>query len=81
MISVKSPVTVEISDGTRIRVVHTNRLQHRIQVTANSSESTLTKSTTNAWSPPQIEHFVEETDTPTRRNPPRNRRRPQYYRP
>ena len=27
---VKSPVTVEINDGKRTRVVHTNRLQHRI---------------------------------------------------
>ena len=63
-------MTVEISNSKRIRVVHTNRLQHRIRATADSSESTLTKNTTNAWSPPQIEHFVEETDTPTCRNPP-----------
>ena len=78
---VKSPVTVAISDGKRTRVVHTNRLRHRIQAAADSSESTLTTGTTNVWSPPQIEHFVEETVTPSRRNPPRSRRAPQYYRP
>ncbi len=29
--SVKGPVTMEITDGQRTRVVHTNRLQHRTQ--------------------------------------------------
>ena len=33
---VKSPVTVEISDEERTKVVHTNRLHIRIQPAANS---------------------------------------------
>ena len=28
----KSPVNMEVSDGTRNRVVHVNRLRHRIQM-------------------------------------------------
>ena len=37
--SVKTPVTIKISDGTKNKVVHSNRLQHRYQAMANSSES------------------------------------------
>lgn len=79
--SVKGPVIVEISDGKRTKVVHTNRLRHCIQAEADSSESTLTETTTNLWSPPQVEHFIVDTPTPSRRDPHRNRRPPQYYRP
>ena len=79
VISIKTPVTVEITDGKRTKVVHTNRLRHRIQ--PDSSENTLAEDTTKVWSPPQVEHFIEDTPIPARRNPPRDRRPPQYYRP
>ena len=45
---VKSPGSVEIGDGKRTRVVHTNRLQHRIQAAADG------------WIPPQVEHFIKQ---------------------
>ena len=42
VISVKSPVTIEIADGRRSKVVHSNRLQCRIEAMAESSEGTVT---------------------------------------
>ena len=44
--SVKSPVTVEMSNGNQTRVVHSNRLQHYILPVADSVESALTEGTT-----------------------------------
>ena len=73
----KSPTTVEISDGNRHKVVHINRLQHRLQPmeARHNSHDTL-----QPWYPPQIEHFIEPAYEP-RRNPPRSRRPPDYYQP
>jgi len=31
------------------------------------------------WTPPEVEHFIEETSTGPRRSPPRTRRPPDYY--
>ena len=58
--SVKSPVTIEISNGRKSKVVHSNRLQHRFQAAPNSSESTVTNSTVLSWTPLQVEHFSEK---------------------
>ena len=49
VISVKSPVTIKITDGRRSKVVHSNRLQHRIQAMANRSESTVTERVLPLW--------------------------------
>ena len=54
---IKSSATVEISDGKRTRVIHTNRLQHRIQEAADG------------WIPPQVEHFIEQAVAPAHHNP------------
>ena len=49
-----------MSDGRRSKVVHSNRLQHQIQVMANSSESTATESVLYPWPTQKVEHFIEE---------------------
>ena len=40
--SVKSPMTIEINDGRKSKVVQGNRLQHHFQAVADSSESKVT---------------------------------------
>ena len=77
IMSLKSPTTVEISDGNRHKIVHINRLQHRLQPMEASRNSF---DIIQTWHPPQIEHFINETPE-VRRNPPRNRQPPDYYRP
>ena len=81
VMSVKSTVTIQITDGRRSKVVHSNRLQHRIQATANSSESAVTERISPPWTPPQVEHFIEESASSASRYPSRIRRPPQFYRP
>ena len=74
---------VEISDGKRTRIVHNNRLQHRILPSSipTSSEAAL-KPVIQSWCPPQVEHLVEpETSTPQPRHSQHNRRPPDYYHP
>ena len=75
-----SPVTVAISDGKRNKVVHINRLHHRIQPMESDGHA-VESSSMQQWRLPEVEHFVEETSTGRRRNPPRARRQPDYYRP
>lgn len=77
--SLKSPVNVEIFDGKRRKVVHINRLQHRLQPMEASSHCDVRSA--RPWCPPQIEHFSEQSSSEPRRNPPRNRHPPDYYRP
>ena len=62
--SVKSPVTMEIMDGKRSRVVHINRLHHRVQpdIAATPEVATGNRET---WYPPQVEHFIVDIPTPT----------------
>eukprot|EP00731_Ephydatia_muelleri_P034967 Em0088g19a len=53
---IMSPVTVEISDGNRVRVVHVNRMQPRLQSgTMEQAEEGHRK----PWSPPQVHHFLK----------------------
>ena len=59
----KSPVNMEVSDGTRNRVVHVNRLRHRIQM-AEGEEVGSTDRTQGEWVPPQIEHITVEGTPP-----------------
>ena len=57
----KSPVTVEITDGARTRVVHVNRLRYRVQPEASPSRNTSLK---EDWQPPQTDHFLVEGTPP-----------------
>ena len=94
--AIKGPVNVEILDGKRTRIVHINRLQHRIQPLSNPALSQpASKSVIQPWCPPQVEHSVEpesnipheaheaepETNTPHLRQSARHTRPPNYYRP
>ena len=75
--AVKSPVTMEITDG-RKKVVHVNHLHHRVQPGCDSADPQ------TLWTPPEMEHFVVPEPAPVpplRRNPPRNRRPPDYFEP
>ena len=67
IISLKSPTTVKISNGKQHKVVHVNRLQ--------------SPPISQPWSPSEIEHFILPASPELRRNPPRNRHPPDYYRP
>ena len=76
VVSVKNPVNVEISDGARTKVVHINRVQHRVQPT--NTKSSVHDETMQLWQPPQIEHFIESASPQPRRNPPQSRGSPDY---
>ena len=81
--AVKSPVTMEITDGRRKKVVHVNRLHHRVQPGCDKGEKVSADPQT-LWTPPQMEHFVVPEPAPVpplHRNPPRNRRPPDYFEP
>ena len=52
--SVKSVVNVEISDGNRTRIVHVNRLRHRLQPCLSEVKDKAHMPCT--WNPSQIEH-------------------------
>ena len=75
-------VTVEISDGDRTKVVHTNRLHIRIQPAVNSQPGivsnpvTPANSSAQSWEPPGVDHFEEPTPQAGRRYPTRNRHAP-----
>ena len=84
--SMKSPITAEICDGRRTRVVHTNRLQRRFipgQLDTAELDDINNRHECTDWAPPSVDHIVlspaEQTVTP--RYPQRNRRPPEYYRP
>ena len=70
---VKSPVTMKIVNGQRCKVVHVNRLRHRVQF---KPEEGNVSSKTMPWSPPEIEHSIISTDTPECRYPARDRHPP-----
>ena len=50
--SVKGPATYKISDGTRTRVVHVNRLQHRYQ--PQNTTAPPVQSCPGQWEPPSV---------------------------
>ena len=61
--SVKSPVTMEIMDGKKSRVVHINRLHHRVQPDTAATPEVATGNR-ETWYPPQVEHFIVDIPTP-----------------
>ncbi|KAL5497228.1 hypothetical protein EMCRGX_G013661 [Ephydatia muelleri] len=84
--SLKSPVTVEISDGVRKKVVHINRLPRQIQHTTKSHPgttpppATLANSGAQSWEAPGVDHFEEPAlpteELPTEPEPQPERRYP-----
>ena len=54
---IKSPVTVDISDGCRVKVIHINRLQPGLQ--EGSREHSIEPEKMHHWNPPQIDHCFE----------------------
>ena len=66
MVAIKGPVNIEISDGKRTRIVHINRLQHRILPSSTPTLSQpIPKPEIQPWCPPQVEHLNKpELNTP-----------------
>eukprot|EP00731_Ephydatia_muelleri_P019885 Em0012g710a len=88
--SVKNDINMEITDGTRTRIVHINRLQHRNQHQYNEVPPK-DYPTIDVWNAPQIDHIITSPDLPRedlpredlpeeqRRYPTRQRRQPDRY--
>ena len=85
--AIKSEVNLEISDGVRTKVVHVNRIRHRLQPQPGDDASPADDSEGhNSWVPPQIDHFIDEIGVPDnlsqeRRYPQRTRNLPERYGP
>ena len=76
---VSTKVNLEISDGVRTKVVHVNRIRHRLQPQPGDDASPADDSKGhNSWVPPQIDHFIDEIGVPD--NPSQERRYPQSTR-
>ena len=54
---------MEILGRKRSRVVHINRLHHRVQPDTAATPEVATGNR-EAWYPPQVEHFIVDTPTP-----------------
>ena len=79
--AIKSEVNLEISDGVRTKVVHVNRIRHRLQPQPGDDASPSSADDSeghNSWVPPQIDHFIDEIGVPD--NPSQERRYPQRTR-
>ena len=61
--SVKNDINMEITDGTRTRIVHINRLQHRNQRQYNEVPPK-DYPTIDVWNAPQIDHIITSPDLP-----------------
>ena len=68
--SIQWPATYTITDGTRTKTVHINRLRPRTQ------PSNCSTSRESNWEAPSIEHDVIDTDVPRERRYPTCNRRP-----
>ena len=81
VVEMKGPVTVEITDGRRTKVVHINRVQHCDQP-FETPEYTSNYPQPGLWQPGQTEHYIQhEAQTVNRRYPQRQRNPPNWYRP
>ena len=79
---IMGPVNLKITDGKRTKVVHMNRVQHRVQPQGVTEEVPLETSRAPEWCPPQIDHLeVPCSMESERRYPQRNRRPPDWLRP
>lgn len=83
--SAKTPVSIEITDGQKTKVVHVNRLRLRIQPEQNETlrENPKNGQTAKEWEAPQVEHFnmPSEIHTPTQRYLKRIRHPPDRFQP
>ena len=83
--SVKSPLTIEITRDNQQKVVHVNRLRHRIQPSLSESENTTTPQSLvgQQWQPPGIDHISVPVPPPaptlSRRYPERQHQPPVRY--
>lgn len=83
--SVKSPLTIEITRNNQQKVVHVNRLRHRIQPSLSESENTTTPQSLvgQQWQPPGIDHISVPVPPPaptlSRRYPERQHHPPVRY--
>ena len=75
--AVKSPVTMEVTTGDQTKVVHINRLRHRIQPQPEAAQNMKTPPQMQ-WIPPQVDHLIIPSADPpaTHRYPQRLRRPP-----
>ena len=79
----KGPCNLEITNGHQSKVVHVNRVQHRIQPNQTLDPSVPTKP--QQWNSPDIDHHCVSPDsendgTPQRRYPLRERHPPNWLR-
>ena len=80
VVEMKGPVTVEITDGRRTKVVHVNRVRHRNQP-VKAPEHSSNDPGPGHWHPTQAEHFIlQETPTSERRYLLRQRHPPDWFR-
>ena len=77
---IKSPVTMKLTNSHHSKIVHVNRLRHRIQFQAEEGEDRSQIHEDASWNPPGIEHSIIPADTPERRYPSRDRHPPDRLR-
>ena len=77
---IKSPVTMKITNSHHSKVVHVNRLRHRIQFQAEEGEDRSQIREDASWNPPGIEHSIIPANTPECRYPSRDRHPPDRLR-
>ena len=70
--SIYSPVTLQITNGQLDKVVHINRLRHKIEPTCQQATCSRTP-TEHTWTPPQITHIELDHLCEPRRYPVRVR--------
>jgi len=62
---VKGPLVMEISNGTISKVVHVNRLRHRLQLSPSDTSVLI-----RTWNPPEVEHCIGNSPEPIPRQEP-----------
>jgi len=81
--SMKSPITMEITNGRSTKVVHMNRLQHRNvpSYTSCQEAGSHTLDTSQQWNAPTVDHMYLPPPPPVmpRRYPQRQRRAPDRF--
>ena len=78
--SIHSPVTLQITNGKLHKVVHINRLRHRIQPPCQEAIYSHTPiASDDTWTPPQITHIELEQLSEPQRYPVRERRPPDRF--
>ena len=79
VVELKTPINLKITNGTKTKVVHTNRVQHRSIPQPDNTLPTHGHSSSN-WYPPQVSHHVIESASESR-YPQCSRRPPDWFQP